>query len=130
MATGMIECSVVDLYSADTDVFLLLLSHSNRINCQKLYMHLVKGWVDLTCVNSKLGDDCSNALLSLHAITGTDTTGKFDGKSKEFWFRRFLTVELGNKSLVEELTKFQESSEKNTAIESFICKFEDTCTSQ
>ena len=66
------------------DVFLLLLSHSNRINWQKLYMHLVKGWVDLTCVNSKFGDDCSDALLSLHAITGTDTTGKFDGKSKEF----------------------------------------------
>ena len=31
--------------------------------------------------------------------------------------RRFLTVELGNKSLVEELTKFQESPEENTAIE-------------
>ena len=85
-------------------------------------MHLVKGWVDLTCVNSKLGDDCSNALLSLHAITGTDTAGKFDGKSKEFWFRRFLTEGLGNKSLVDELTKFQEASEENTAIESFICR--------
>ena len=81
------------------DVFLLPLSHSNRKSWQKLY--LVKGWVDLTCVNSKLGDDCSNALLFLYANTGTDTTGKFDGKSKEFWFRRFLTVELGNKSILE-----------------------------
>ena len=67
-------------------------------------------------------DDCSNALLSLHAITGTDTTGKFDGKSKEFWFRRFLSLEVGDKSLVDELTQFQESPEENTAIESFICR--------
>ena len=106
----------------DTDIFLLLLYQSNRINGQGLYIHLVKGWVDLKCLNSKLGDECSNALLSLHAITGTDTTGKLDGKSKEFWFRRFLTVKLGNKSLVDELTKFQESPEENTAIESFICR--------
>ena len=66
-------------------------------------MHLVKGWVVLTCVNSKLGDDCSNALISLHAITGTDTTGKLMENRRNFWFWRFLTVELSNKSLVEEL---------------------------
>ena len=71
------------------DVFLLLLSHSNRINWQKLYMHLVKGWVDLTCVNSKLGDDCSNALLSLHAIAGTDTTGKLMENRRNFGFGVF-----------------------------------------
>ena len=57
------------------------------------------------CVSSKLGDDCSNALLSLHAITGTDTTGKFDGKSKEFWFRRFLSLEVGDKSLIPRVTR-------------------------
>ena len=85
-------------------------------------MHLVKGWFDLKCVHSKIGDDYSNALLSLHALTGTDTTGKFDGKSKELWFRRFLSLEVGDKSLVDELTKLQESPEENTPIESFICR--------
>ena len=81
LATDMIECSAVDVYSTDTDVFLLLLSHSNQINWQKLYIHLAEGWDDLKCVHSKLWNDCSIALLSLHAITGTDTTGKFDGRS-------------------------------------------------
>ena len=64
--------------------------------CKKDENNFVKGWVDLKFVHSKLGDDCSNALLSLHTITGTDTTGKFDGKSKEFWFRRFLSLEVGD----------------------------------
>ena len=38
LATDMIECSAVDVYSADTYVFLLLLSHYNQIICPKLYI--------------------------------------------------------------------------------------------
>ena len=44
------------------------------------------------------------------------------GNRTNFGFQRFLTLELGNKSLVEKLTKFQELPEENTAIESFICR--------
>ena len=43
-------------------------------------------------------------------------------KLTEFWLLRFLTIGVGDKSLVDELTKFQESPEENTAIESFICR--------
>ena len=59
-------------------------------------------------------------------MTGTDITRNFDGwkclKSKEFVFLRFLTLEVGDKSLLDELTKFQESPKENTAIEIFICR--------
>ena len=41
------ENKIVNVYSADTDVFLLLLSHSNKINYQCLYIHLVKEKVDI-----------------------------------------------------------------------------------
>ena len=75
---------IIYVYSADTDVFLLLLSHSDKINCQCLFIHLVKGKVDIKHLCQKLGNDTSKALLSLHALTGSDTTGKFEGKSKQF----------------------------------------------
>ena len=48
---------IIYVYSADTDVFLLLLSHSDKINCQCLFIHLVKGKVDIKHLCQKLGND-------------------------------------------------------------------------
>ena len=59
-------------------------------------MCLVKGYVDIKLLSEKLENDTSKALLTLHALTGCDTTGKFEGKSKQFWFWRFLVKELAN----------------------------------
>ena len=102
-----IENKIVNVYSVDTDVFLLLLSHSNKINCQCFYIHLVKGKVDIKLVCQKLGNETPKALLSLYGLTGCDTTGKFKGKSKQFWFRRFLTIDQTNSKLKKELADFQ-----------------------
>ena len=113
LVDDFIENKIVNVYSADTDVFLLLLSHSNKINCQCLYIHLVKGKVDIKLVCLKLGNETSKALLSLHGLTGSDTTGKFEGKSKQFWFRRFLTIDQNNSKLKKELADFQESKRRD-----------------
>ena len=112
----------MNVYSADTDVFFLLLSHSNMLNCSSLFICLVKGWVDIKLLHSVLGDDTSKAWLSLHALTGCDSTGKFEGKSKQFWFRRFLTIEQNDSKLKEELVNFQTSMESTEVIESFVCR--------
>ena len=85
-------------------------------------MCLVKGNVDIKLLCEKLGNDTSKALLTLHALTGCDTTGKFEGKSKQFWFRRFLAIDQQNTNLVKELADFQESNESTGEIESFICR--------
>ena len=122
LVDDFIENKIVNVYSADTDVFLLLLSHSNKINCQCLYIHLVKGKVDIKLVCLKLGNETFKALLSLHGLTGSDTTGKFEGKSKQFWFRRFLTIDQNNSKLKKELADFQESNESTDEIESFFCR--------
>ena len=122
LVDDFIENKIVNVYSADTDVFLLLFSHSNKINCQCLYIHLVKGKVDIKLVCQKLGNETSKALLSLHGLTGCDTTGKFEGKSKQFWFRRFLTIDQNNSKLKKELADFQESNESTDEIESFFCR--------
>ena len=117
-----VHTNVVNVYSADTDVFFLLLSHSNKLNCSSLFICLVKGWFDIKLLHSVLGDDTSKALLSLHALTGCDSTGKFEGKSKQFWFKRFLTIEQNDSKLKEELVNFQTSMESPEVIESFVCR--------
>ena len=117
-----VHTNVVNVYSADTDVFFLLLSHSNKLNCSSLFICLVKGWVDIKLLHSVLGDVTSKALLSLHALTGCDSTGKFEGKSKQFWFKRFLTIEQNDSKLKEELVNFQTSMESPEVIESFVCR--------
>ena len=86
LANDYMVTNIITVYSADTDVFLLLLSHSNKIICQNLFMSLVNGNTDVKSLCEKIGEDTSKALLSLHALTGSDTTGKFEGKSKQFWF--------------------------------------------
>ena len=85
------ENKILNVYSADSDVFLLLLSHSNQVNCQCLYIHLVKEKLDIKLLCQNLGNETSKALLSLHGLTESDTTGEFEGKLKQFWFRCFLT---------------------------------------
>ena len=92
LGSDSVHTNVVSVYSADADVFFLLLSHSNQLICSSHFIRLVKGFVGIKLLHSILGDDTSKALLSLHALTGSDTTGKFDGKSKQFWFRWFLTI--------------------------------------
>ena len=56
-------------------------------------MSLVKGNIDIKSLCEKIGEDTSKALLSPHALTGSETTGKFEGKSKQFWFRQFLAID-------------------------------------
>ena len=77
--------AVVIVYSADTDVFVLLSKHHDIILCKKIYMELVSGFVDMTVLHHAVGGIFAIAHLSLHYLTGCDTTGKFAGISKEFW---------------------------------------------
>ena len=69
-----------------------------------------------------LGDLCSTAILVLHGITGCDTVGRFSGKSKEFWFRRFMSFERQNQKLFRALVDFGNSTTENSLkeIEGFI----------
>ena len=78
LGSDAVHTNVVSVYSADTGVFFLLLSHSNQLNCSSLYIQLVKGFVDIKLLHLILGDVTSKVLLSIHALTGSDTTGKFE----------------------------------------------------
>ena len=77
-----ISCNVI-VHATETHVFLLLLKHCKVILCHNLYISSVREFVNITVLMNKLRVKASYALLSLHAITGCDTVGKFNGISKE-----------------------------------------------
>ena len=75
--------TVVTVYSADTDVFVLLLKHHDIRLCKRIYTKIVSGCVHMALLHQALGGIFATALLSLHCLTGCDTTGKFAGISKD-----------------------------------------------
>ena len=98
------------VYSSDTDIYFLLINHCNRFQCKNIYQQLVSGFVKINDIVHILGGLCSTAILVFHGITGCDTVGRFSGKSKEFWFRRFMSFERQNQELVQALVNFGNST--------------------
>ena len=88
LCPSIVELStqVVSVYAADTDVFALLLRHQ-----MTLYMKInTKDYIDMTSVVELLGNKVCSVLMSWHCLTGSDTNGRFCGKTKEFWVMCFL----------------------------------------
>ena len=54
LGSDSVHTNVVSVYSADTDVFFLLLSHSNQLNCSSLFIRLAKGFFDIKLLHSVL----------------------------------------------------------------------------
>ena len=55
-----------------------------------MFMKSLAGYTSITATFDFLGHQVASALLSFHALTGCDVSGKFSGKTKEFWTKRFL----------------------------------------
>ena len=114
----------VVVYGSDVDLFVLLLAHYDKISCSHLQMKSLKGYTSITRVYEFLGQKVSSALLPFHTITGCDVTGKFSGRSKEFWTKKFLK-ERHNDSFVETLLSLYrcQFEEVMPEIEKFICRY-------
>ncbi|KAG1697692.1 DNA topoisomerase 2-alpha [Nymphon striatum] len=89
-------CSI-DVFTVDTDVYVLLIYIFSFLlpHC-KLYMHAGKGKssrvLDIEESCKKLGPRKCNALLGMHAFTGSDWGGKFSGITKRKWMKLFLEL--------------------------------------
>ena len=114
---------IVLVHSVDTDVFSLLLRHHDSIVCERVYMKLVSGFVDLSSLYDLMGPTVAKALLCLHVLTGCDTTGKFSGISKEFWTKQFLN-ETDNVRFMESMGKLENGITDDffDVFSSFVCK--------
>ena len=87
------NCEVV-IQSPDTDIFILLISMYGKLP-PNIWFQTGKGdkirKIDVGKVFCAIGELRSLSLLGFHAFTGSDVTGKFAGRSKEFCFKIFLT---------------------------------------
>ena len=77
LGSDSVQTNVVSVYSADTDVFFLLLFHSNQLNCSSLFIRLVKGFVDIKLLRSILGDGSGRATSALSLGPSTSPIGPF-----------------------------------------------------
>ena len=123
-ASDSLTVSNLLVYSSDIDVSFLLTNHCNLFQCKNIYQQLISGFVKNNQIRHVLGDLCRAAILVLHGATGCDTVGRFPGKTKEFWFRRFKSFERQNQQLVQALVDFGNSTSGNSfrEIEGFICR--------
>jgi len=79
------DSSAIIVRSPDTDVFLLLMKYSQNIRIPLIMDTGVadKGrLIDIKSAIQGIGNDFSNALLSLHAFTGCDSISSFVRKGK------------------------------------------------
>ena len=125
--TGL--CSVdlrhkrVVVYGSDVDLFVLLIAHYQNIVCQMMFMKSLAGYTSITATFDFLGHQVASALLSFHALTGCDVSGKFSGKTKEFWTKRFL-ADRTNAAFIRALVSLQQFLSDNVVDEivKFFCK--------
>jgi hypothetical protein len=78
--------------STDTDVALLLMFHKTLIPNNRHFITGTKNLrrpISISKMCSKLQTQQLSALLGMHAFTGSDTTGKFAGRTKEWAFKAF-----------------------------------------
>ena len=75
----------VRIRSPDSDIFFILLYYAFDIKCKVLFdtgTGNKKRLLDITGIAEEFGTSKCSALLSLHALTGCDTTSAFRGIGK------------------------------------------------
>ena len=76
---------VAHIKSPDSDIFFILLYHSSYLNIEVLFESGTgnrKRLLNISELNKKLGHRVCSSFLSLHALTGCDTTSSLKGIGK------------------------------------------------
>ena len=97
----------IDLVCTDTDVLLLALNFAEQLPFYTTFKALSYD-VCFGFGYKALGKRICEGILSLHAITGSDKNGKFAGKGKLMWFKKFF--EYNDESVDEQMDIFGKES--------------------
>ena len=81
------------IYSPDTDVLVILVSFAERLLKRTMFSVRPERNISVREVFDAVGEKRSKALIAFHALTGCDTTGKFYGKGKGYWFKVFMKLQ-------------------------------------
>ena len=101
-ASAVVNTEIV-IVSPDTDVLVLCLYYAQNL-CYETRMKTVTQIFHIGKMHAVLGPERSKALLTLHAISGCDTVGRFAGKGKLTWFSGFQNSE--DKAVIAALQNF------------------------
>ena len=116
----------VIVHAPDTDVFALMIAHLKVLSAKQIhqvwaYNH--PAHIDISSVAISLGEEMSMGLLSLHCVPGCDTVGKYFGKSKRTWTKRFLQLASKDHKFLNDIIHFQEiiNDELMQQLQKFMC---------
>ena len=98
----------IDIICSDTDVLLLLLNFALQLPCNTIFCSLSYS-ITIGILYKALDRKVYEGLLSLHALTGCDRTGRFSGKGKCTWFHKFCAY--NNDILYAHMKSFGEEKE-------------------
>ena len=108
----------VVVYSRDTDVLILLVSHFQRMQCQHLWMKSgtskKRRYIPIDAVLNKLPSGSASSLLAFHAFTGCDTTSYIANRTKRSSWKIFkehhgLLKNLGIGELIDDTIQSSET---------------------
>ena len=105
--------SSVALVADDTDILVLLL-HKADMNLHPLYLASKKTkriW-NIVEAKEKIGPNICNALLSIHSISGCDTTSRIHSVSKSLIFKKCLK----DNELLEKMIRFSNAGSKDDVV--------------
>ena len=115
-------CETVVVSVRDTDVFLMLVYHFNKMRCKNLWMMAgtskVRRFIPIHEVHRCMSPEVVASLLAFHAISGCDTTSYIRGHTKQTMW----TIYSGNPTLLAHLAKDPLTEETFKLAEQFFCK--------
>ena len=116
------SCETVVVSVRDTDVFLMLVYHFDKMQCKNLWMMAgtskVRRIIPIHEVYRSMSSEVLASLLAFHAISGCDTTSYIRGHTKQTMWNTYS----GNPTLLQHLGKGPLTQETITSAEQFFCK--------
>jgi len=82
--------------SPDTDVLLLLVNMYPHLPVATVFLTRkgrLKRNISVCNIHNNLGQKCNSALLGLYALTGSDVSGRFAGRTKYCCFKAFMSCD-------------------------------------
>ena len=114
----------VTIDSPDTDIFLLLIHKCHELPPATRFITgkgKFRRSIAVKPVHDKLGEKCASAILGFHAFTGSDMSGRFAGRSKDWCFKVFLTCDSKIWEALESLGQADPSQQVYSQLERFVC---------
>ena len=114
----------VTIDSPDTDIFILLIHRCSELPLDTRFLTgkgKTRRSIPIKQIYDALGEKRASALLGFHTFTGTDMSGRFAGKTKEWCFKVFLTCDEKIWKALESLGHTDLSADTYTHLERYVC---------